>query len=349
MTFVGCDLHTRKQQVVALDIETGELQEHLLVHDGDTVERFYTRLRPPVTVGIESTGYALWFHALMQRLGHTLLVGHAAQIRAQVVRKTKTDRRDARHLLTLLTSDRFPTVWIPDPQTRDLRALVKHRIRLVRIRTMLKNGLHAIALNERLTLGRSLFTQRGMAHLRALPLPPHMTQRRDDSLELLAWLTARIMHVDEHIDRAAQANPHVLRLMTHPGIGALSALATVVVLGPVARFPSSKHVVGYIGLAPAVHASADTCRLGHVTKQGSTLLRFVLGQAAQIAARGDADLGRLYRTLVYRRGRSTAKVAIARKLLVRLYIMLRDQIDYAEFCRRGRCARPPHLQEAAPV
>jgi transposase len=138
MTIVGCDLHTGKQQVAVLQTDTGEMVEQELLHEGDAVEQFYSTLPRPVTVGIESTGYALWFHELMQRLGHTLLVGEAAKIRAMVVRKTKTDRRDARHLLDLLKHERFPAVWIPDPTTRDLRALVTHRVRLVRIRTMVK-------------------------------------------------------------------------------------------------------------------------------------------------------------------------------------------------------------------
>src|SRR5262245_687558 len=108
MTLVGCDLHSRKQQVAALDTTTGEILEQELVHDGDAVELFYRALRPPVTIGIETTGYTHWFHALMHRLGHTVLVGEAAKIRAMVVRKTKTDRRDARHLLALLRHDRSP-------------------------------------------------------------------------------------------------------------------------------------------------------------------------------------------------------------------------------------------------
>src|SRR5215831_1468885 len=336
MTFVGCDLHTRKQQVAVLDTDTGEISEHQLVHGGTAVEEFYGALARPVTIGIESTGYALWFHALMQRLGHTLLVGEAAKIRAMVVRKTKTDRRDAVHLLDLLAHHRFPGIWVPDPATRDLRTLLMHRMRLVRIRTMVKNGLHAIALNYRVTCGPKLLRRAGLAQLRTLALPPHTAQRRDQSLELLAGLNTQIRELDEAITTAAFAHPDVLRLIPHPGVGALTALATVVVLGPVARFSDSKHVVSYVGLAPAVHASADKYHHGHITKQGSTLLRFVLGQAAAHAARMDADLKRTYFTLMHRRGRPKAKVAVARKLLVRLFIMLRDQIDYAEFRRRGR-------------
>jgi len=113
MILVGCDLHTRKQQVALLNTDTGELWEQELSHVGDDVERFYAALPSPVTVGIESTGYSLWFHALLQRLGHTLLVGEAAKIRAMVVRKTKTDRRDARHLRDLLEDDRFPSSGFP--------------------------------------------------------------------------------------------------------------------------------------------------------------------------------------------------------------------------------------------
>ena len=237
MTLVGCDLHSRKQQVAVLDTRTGELVEQELVHEGDAVEQFYRVLPRPVTIGIETTGYTQWFHTLMHRLGHTVLVGEAAKIRAMVVRKTKTDRRDARHLLDLLKHDRFPAVWIPDPGTRDLRALVAHRVRLVRMRTMVKNGLQAIALNQRLALRSALWTQRGLAQLQALPLPAHTTRRRDDNLELLAWLTARIKQLDDQITTLAREQPRVQLLLTHPGVGPLTALTTVLVLGPLLSPP----------------------------------------------------------------------------------------------------------------
>jgi transposase len=312
------------------------MQERRLRHDAEAVEEFYAALPGPVTVAIESTGYALWFHALMQRLGHRLLVGDAGKIRASVVRKTKTDRRDARHILTLLSEDRFPAIWVPDPTVRDLRALVGHRMRLVRVRTMIRNGLHAIAMNYRLTLGTSLFTRRGVAQLQALPLPAHTAHRREESLELLTWLDARIDTLDRTIAGVAEADPAARRLMTHPGVGPLTALATLLIVGPVARFPTSKHIVSYVGLAPAIASSAGKHRLGGITKQGNRLLRFVLGQAAHTALRGDPDLKQLYYRVLHRRGKARAKVAVARALLVRLYIMQRDGIDYAEFRRRGQ-------------
>jgi transposase len=336
MRLVGVDLHTREQSIAMVDTETGETQELRLRHEGDEVERFYSNLARPVTVGIESTGYALWFHHVMHRLGHTLVVGDAAKIRATVVRRTKTDRRDARQVLTLLREERFPVIWVPDPSTRDLRSLVAHRIRLVRIRTMIRNGVHAIALNYRLALGRSLFTRRGLAQLRALPLPPHTAQRRDESLELLAQLDGQIDQLEQRLAEVAQGDPEASCLMTHPGVGPLTALATLVTLGPVSRFPTSKHVVSYLGLAPAVASSAGKHHVGRITKQGNATLRYILGQAAQGAVRGDADLKRLYYRVLQRRGKARAKVAAARALLVRMYIMRRDHIDYAEFRRRGK-------------
>lgn len=135
--------------------------------------------------------------------------------------------------------------------------------------------------------------------------------------------------------------PGARQLLPHPGVGAVTALTTVLVLGPVRRFPGSKEVASYVGLAPTLHASADTRHLGSIPKQGSALLRMVLVQAAAVAARYDEDLKRQYCTLLRRRGHAKARVAVARQLLVRLCIMLRDRIDYEEFRRRGRAPHGP--------
>jgi transposase len=340
MTLVGCDLHARQQQVAALDTATGEIQEHQLTHHGEAVERYYAALPPPVTVAVESTGYALWFHTLIRQLGHTLVVGDATKIRAMVVRKTKTDRRDALHLLELLRHDRLPTIWVPDPATRDRRALLGHRMRLVGVRTTMKNALHAIALSHRLVDGSKRLTQSRLAPLQDLPLGPYAARRRDESLELLKWLDERIRQLDNQVAEAAAVDPAARLLLTHPGVGGVTALTTVVVLGPVGRFPGTKEVASYVGLAPALHASADKHHLGQITKQGNPMLRLVLVQAAGVAIRYDEALHRLYTTLLRRRGHAKAKVAVARKLLIRLFIMLRDGIDYDEFCRRGRARQP---------
>src|SRR2546426_9499500 len=137
--------------------------------------------------------------------------------------------------------------------------------------------------------------------------------------------------------------------MTHPCVVPLSALATVLILAAVTRFPTSKHVVSYIGLAPAIESSAGKHRLGRITKQGNALLRYVLGQAGQAAIKRDPDLRRLYYAVLHRRGRSPAKIAGARKPLVPLYVVLRDQLDYQTFLYRApAAARRKELMPTTP-
>src|SRR5262249_41741789 len=165
--------------------------------------------------------------------------------------------------------------------------------------------------------------------------PTHPTRRRDDNLELLGWLTTRIDQLDEHIARVAAVDPHARLLLTHPGAGPMTALTTVLVLGPIERFPDSKHVVSYVGLAPAINASADKQRLGKITKQGNPLLRWGLGQAAPRAAPAGDDPRPWDFWILPRPRPRQGGGRRARKLLVRFYVMLRDHIDYHEFRRRG--------------
>jgi len=335
MLIIGCDLHTRTQQIAMLDTETGELVERRLEHENGEAKRFYEGLQEPALVGMESTGYALWFAALLAELGHELVVGDAAKIRAMEPRKQKHDRRDAAHLLNLLVRGDFPRLWLPSVEERDVRVLLEHRHQLVELRTRAKNGLQAIALNYGLARRSRLWSERGQAELQKLPLREGMARRREDLLRLLAQLDSWIHELDQRLKREAEEREAARRLMTHPGVGPLTALGTVLVLGPVERFPDARHVTSYVGLIPQEESSGGHQRFGHLTKQGNRLLRFLLVEAAQTASRFDPGLRRGYRRLAFRKGHALAKVAVARKLLIRLYIMLRDEIDYAEFVRRG--------------
>ena len=147
MMIIGCDLHTRSEQIAMLDAETGEVVEKRLEHENGEAKRFYEGLKEPALVGIESTGYALWFAEMLAELGHELVVGDAAKIRKMEARKQKHDRRDAEHLLNLLLRGDFPKIWLPSAAERDVRVLVEHRHQLVELRTRAKNGLQAMALS----------------------------------------------------------------------------------------------------------------------------------------------------------------------------------------------------------
>jgi transposase len=318
-----------------LDTETGQVVERRLEHENGEAKRFYEELKEPALIGMESTGYALWFAALLAELGHELVVGDAAKIRAMEPRKQKHDRRDAEHLLNVLVRGDFPRLWLPSVEERDVRVLLEHRHQLVELRTRAKNGLQAIALSYGLRRRSRLWSEAGQQALQKLPLREGMARRREDLLRLRAQLNQWIKELDPRIAQEVARRADAQRLMTHPGVGPLTALGTVLVLGPVERFPDAKHVTSYVGLIPREHSSGGRQRFGHLTKQGNRLLRFLLVEAAQVASRLDPGLRRGYRRLAFRKGAASAKVAVARKLLIRLYIMLREGIDYAEFCRRG--------------
>jgi transposase len=339
MLIIGCDYHPSVQQIAWINTDTGECGERRLMHSDGEAERFYRDLKESgmrVRVGIEATGHARWFERLLAELKYELWIGNPAEIQARRVRKQKTDRQDAQHLLKLLVEDRFPKVWIPSPENRDLRQLLWHRHRLVQMRTRVMNQLQAIAMNEGVRRNRGLWSKQGRMQLEAFSLAPWTSRRRQDLLQLLDRLNPSIDELTRAVEQEAERRREVQRLMTHPGVGPITALAFVLIIGSVERFHSGKQIGGYLGLVPCEDSSADHRRLGHISKQGNALLRFLLVEAAQAAARSDPNWRRQYVHLAMRRKRQIAKVAMARKLAVRLYWMLRRGWDYQQILNFGR-------------
>jgi transposase len=169
-----------------------------------------------------------------------------------------------------------------------------------------------------------------------LVLPPYSAQRRGELLSLYTQLEKRIQQLDKQVESEAQQRPHARRLLTHPGVGPVTALATEVFLGDPTRFATANQVASYIGMIPCEHSSGKKQRLGKLTKEGNSLLRYLWVEATLHAVIKDAELKRFYRRKLIQKGMGKARVAAARKLGIRLWIMLRDEIDYEEFCRRGK-------------
>jgi len=337
MKIVGCDFHTRYQQIAMLDEETGELMERRLEHENGEARAFYATLVGGVRVGIEATGHTRWFERMLADLGHELWIGDAAQIRAAMVRKQKTDARDAAHVLEMLLSGRFPRIWRPAMAERDLRQLVWHRQKLVGMRVAVSNQLHALAMGEGVCRKKKLFTKKGRAELESLALDAWASRRRQELLRMLDGLDASLKELDQAVAEQAEQNPAAVRLMAHPGVGPVTSLAFVLTLGPVERFERSKQVVSYLGLNPREHSSGGKQRLGAISKQGNPMMRSLLVEAGHTAARLDAELKQDYQRLKLRRGSGVAKVAIARKLAVRMYWMLR---------RPAGCAQQVRMQDS---
>jgi transposase len=330
MWIIGCDYHPSMQQIAWCDNESGECGEQRLEHGTGEAERFYRELKRrgvQVRVGIEASGHTRWFERLLAELEMELWIGNPAKIAAQRVRKQKTDRGDAQLLLQLLRESRFPKLWVPSPENRDLRQLLWHRHRLVQMRTRVKNQLHAIALNEGVQRKSRLWSKAGRAQLESFTLAPWTARRRQDLLQLLDQLTPQIAELSQAVEREAQRRPEVQRLMTHPGVGPITALAFVLVLGTPDRFRCGKQVGSYLGLIPCEDSSAGKQRLGHLSKQGNTLLRFLLVEAAQAAVRCDPDWRRRFGHLAMRRQRNIAIAAMARRLAVSLYWLWRKAED----------------------
>ena len=293
MKILGCDLHAKQQTIAMVDTETGEFTEKTLRHEGNEMREFYAALEGRVVVGIEATGAMQWFLELLEELGIECRVGHPAKIRAAETRKQKHDRRDARLMLDLLIKkDGFPEIWMPSSQQRDLRTLLRDRHQWVKIRTRVQNTLQAMALNHALRRGRGLWTASGQKALQALSLAGYTSQRRDELLRLYVQLQQRIQELDRQVEKQVQQRPQALRLLTHPGVGPVTALATEVFLGDPNRFASGKNVASYIGMIPCEHTSGKRQRLGKLTKEGNALLRYLWTEATIHALRKDPELKR---------------------------------------------------------
>jgi transposase len=338
--YCGVDFHARQQTICCLKTETGELTRHELKHDDkEALRRFYSELGGPVIVGLEASGYTPWFEQLLEELGHQVWLGDATEIRRRARRRQKNDQRDAELILELLCHDEFPRIHRPSPESREILRMLRYRHKLVKVRTLIKNSLQSLSIQAGLSLQARLFTRQGTQQLEALAMSPVMRQQRQQWLELLQELNQRITETEGWLKQQALSDPRIQLLRTHPGLGLLSSLGIVRTLIPVSRFPNTRKVAAYGGFDPMERSSADKKRYLGISKAGSPLLRFLLIEATQTAVKTDPDLQRFYRRLVQRRGKPKAKVAVARKLLIRSFIMLRDEINYAEFRQRAIAAR----------
>jgi len=338
--YIGVDFHARQQTICYLKTETGELVISELKHQHkEQVRAFYQQFQAPVIVGLEASGYSPWFEAMLEQLGYEVWLGHATEIRRRARWRQKNDRRDAELIWDLMVHDEFPRLHRPALASREVLRMLRYRQKLIKLRTMAKNSLQAIALQAGLAKGPQLFTAAGQAQFRTVSLSPVLHWQREHWFALLQPLHQQLGETMVWFKAQSKDDPCVIRLRTHPGLGLLTSVCLVHTLQPVSRFRNARKVAAYAGFDPVERSSAERQRFLGISKAGSRMLRYLLVEAAHTAVRNDEDLKRFYQRLAQRRGRPKAKVAAARKLLIRAYIMLRDEIDYAEFRRRAVAAR----------
>ena len=337
MTFyIGVDFHPHQQTVAWCDKETGETETRKLAHDIEKVREFYSTLREPGVVGVEASTRAAWFENVVLEAGHKLLVGNPVSIRKTALSRHKNDRIDAEHILWLLMRDEFPAIWRRPPESNEVLEVLRLRLSLVRQRIQVYNRLQALAHNVGLPKV-SMRTAAVQQVLKRAEMSESGALCRNQLFSMLSYLNERIAELEAWLKPKAATNDRVQLLMTQKGVGYLTALTFVHTVGDIHRFEKGpRGVTKFAGYDSVEKSSANKKRFGPIRKAGPSLLRFQLGQAAQSAIRLDAKLKAFYKRLAKKKPKGVAKTATARRLLVKLSIMLRDNITAGEFDLRGR-------------
>ena len=332
--YIGVDLHPYQQTVAWCDSETGETQTLTLRHELEKVRQFYQQL-PTGIVAIEASSKAVWFENLLSETNHQLLVGNPLTIRQRATSRHKSDRRDAELILHLLMKQEFPSIWRRSRENNQVLDILKLRHCLVRQRTQTYNRLQALARNFGLPKG-SMKSNYYQALLKELEVDAVSRLQRSQLFKMIESFNAQISQLESWLQEQAGPDERVQLLLTQRGVGYLTALALVNSLGEISRFSHpTKQVPAYLGLEPLERESAGKSRRSSISRAGNFLTRYLLGQSAHLAARTDERLKSFYKRLAKKKPKGVAKTATARKLLVKLVIMLRDSITAEEFDQRG--------------
>lgn len=331
--YIGVDFHPYEQTVAFADERDGEVRYRRFLHsDKQSLKTFYRSQGSAAVVGVEATGCLWWFEKLLFENGIKLRIGDPRLIRRVALSRHKNDFRDAETILDLLVSGQFPEITPRTERSREVLSLLNHRQFLVKKRTAIANTLQAFARSKGLSKFRlqTARRQQTLTDSTSTDMEAFIVTSR---LSLYNQLSREIAAIDERLDQEVDKDSKAKLLMTHPGIGPVTAMALVHTLGDVRRFRRKEEVVAFVGLDPLEKSSGQTRRIGQISKHGSRLTRHLLGQAAQACR--DHRIRTFYLQVSRRRGRPKAKVAAARKLLINCYVMLRDQISYEQFALGG--------------
>lgn len=334
--YIGVDYHPHQQTVAWCDTETGETEVVELLHrELGEVEEYYASFEETAIVGMEASGRALWFEKMLGKLGHKLLIGDPYKIRKHSPTRHKSDRLDADLILSLLLEGKFPSIWRRSSEQNEILDMLRLRTKLVGQRTAVYNRLQSLAHSSGLRKGK-MSTFLFQAALKNAELDEGGKLQRELLFELLESQNKRIRTIEKWLKQKADNDSKVRLLTTQNGVGWLTGLAVVNTLGDVTRFDNvPKQVTSFIGYDSVNESSGSRKKFGAITKAGSPLVRFLVGQAAMVAVRSDPRLKAFHKRLSRRKHKAVAKTATARKLLVKLAIMLRDNISAQEFDRRG--------------
>ena len=336
MLYVGVDLHRKASQLAVVDKQGGLLYNRRVPTHREEMLRVFGEVgrEQALEVAFEATYGWGWFADLLEDVGIPAHMAHPRANKAIASARVKNAAVDAKTLAQLLRTGLLPESWIAAPEIREARRLVRMRTSLVRIRSRLKNQVHAVMADRGFhPEGSDIFTG-NLARL-SKSLPPVSRQRVDANLRLIEELDEEIDLADQQIHKQFAGDPRVRRPQPLPGIGLLTGAIVVAEVGEIQRFPSARHFCSWSGLTPTEHSSAEHIRRGHISKQGSRWLRWVLVESACQANRNPA-LASFYAPIASRRGNKIARVALARRLATLCYHALRNPQGCRAFPARSR-------------
>jgi len=314
----------RKRSQVAVVAEDGQVQlNRNVVNGSEPFLRLIGDLPSGTPVAFEAAFGWSWLADLLEDYGFEAHLVHPLRCKAIASARLKNDKVDAAILAQLLRADLLPEAWIAPAKVRRLRALLRHRISLVRVGTQLRNRIHAVAADHGYDRSASYWTGPGRGWLAELDLPAVSREIVTDCLAVIDGLAPVIERIDGELHQHAKGDPRVKVLRMLPGVGEFIALVMVAEIGDISRFPSARKLASWAGLTPTVRGSDRKVRHGHISKQGSVWLRWALNQAAQTAKRSPA-FAASYQTIAKKRGKHIATIAIARKLLTRAWHLVSE-------------------------
>jgi transposase len=342
MIYVGIDLHRKRSQIAALDEQGAELLSRRVANEPEALRAILTELGGELQVALEATYGWERLADLLEAEGHELHPLAPVAHEGDRGRAREDGRCRCAHARTSVRTDLLPEAYVAPRELRDLRDLLRHRVVLTRMRSALKNRVHALLARQGIQHGHAdLFGASGYRFLAELRLREPAHRRLNSLLSLISDFDREIDSAKREIDALARHDPRVDVLCQLRGIGPYTAMLVIAEDGEIERFRTARHLCAWAGLTPTVRSSDGKARLGHISQQGSPHIRWALVEAAQKAATGGGPLRAAFERIAKRRGRNIAKVALARRMLTLCYYGVRDG--------EIRCLKAPGPASARPV
>jgi transposase len=332
MYYTGIDLHKKTSFITTIDDSGKVVFRRNFANQEEDILNYFVSLDGPTKIVIESMCSWYWLHDLLSAHNFNVVISNPVKTKAIASAKIKNDKVDSHMLAQLLRANLIATVHVCSLKTRKLKELLRHRQRLVRDATRMKNRIHMLLMKNNISIPVSdLFGVKGMKYLKQIDLPIYHRQQLKSYLTLYGQLTKQIEPLTKRVKHRADKDTMAKLLMTIPGIGPLTAMFIIAEIEDISRFPSYRNLSSYAGLVPCLDASAGKSRTGRITKQGSPYLRSALVEAAQVIPRmKKTRLNVFFRKRIVRAGYQKAIVATAHKILQYVYYVLKNQTPYQE-------------------